>query len=546
MLRLEKGVRPRSCSATPASGCSPAVAAGRGGTARAAPVRDPQVTNGQPAVAASEPRTDGRENRDDRDRRGRARAGAVARGGRGGLPESKYFSPAPRQEAAAPRLRRRRAAETEEEFAGLAGRVAGQVRRLRASRRDAGSHGQTRARRIVDDEPPERSRSRNRDRKPLAQEAPRCRSPRSAEPSLRAMTSRRTVSRRPSSEPEPDARTEAAEPANVRCAASRSCNRDRRDAENPEHGIGGTSRTNGTIAEAGDEGRADRGRCCRVARRGRRRAGAHSHQPDGARCASRARAICIACRAGCAARCEAGGPAPAEGQRPADAAARGAGAAQRRSESKPEPHAPRGACREIRTALHQRPAARRPGDHRPDRQGAAGPEGRAHHLAHRAARPLPGLHADRRPHRRLAQDPERRRAPAPEAHPAGQPHRHSRRLHRAHRGRRPDRRRTARRHAFPLQPLAGHPAEGREEARAGADPSRSRSRRSASCATSSLQPSRASGWTTKRLRERAALRAALPAGAGEPRQAVHARRRRSSTSSTSRRSWRRRCGPRCG
>ena len=45
-------------------------------------------------------------------------------------------------------------------------------------------------------------------------------------------------------------------------------------------------------------------------------------------------------------------------------------------------------------ALHQRPAEGRPGNHRPDRQGAARPEGRAHHLAHRAARPLPGVHAD--------------------------------------------------------------------------------------------------------------------------------------------------------
>ena len=33
-----------------------------------------------------------------------------------------------------------------------------------------------------------------------------------------------------------------------------------------------------------------------------------------------------------------------------------------------------------------RPVERRPGNHRSDRQGAAGPEGRAHHFAHRAAR----------------------------------------------------------------------------------------------------------------------------------------------------------------
>ena len=76
------------------------------------------------------------------------------------------------------------------------------------------------------------------------------------------------------------------------------------------------------------------------------------------------------------------------------------------------------AAREDRRSFDQRSAARRPGDHRPDRQGAAGPEGRPHHFAHRAARPLPGLHADRGPHRRLAQDSQRRRAPAPEAHSA--------------------------------------------------------------------------------------------------------------------------------
>ena len=75
--------------------------------------------------------------------------------------------------------------------------------------------------------------------------------------------------------------------------------------------------------------------------------------------------------------------------------------------------------RRSRRALHQRPAEGRAGDHRPDRQGAAGTEGRAHHFAHRPAGPLPGVHADGRPHRRLAQDSERRGAPAPEAHPAG-------------------------------------------------------------------------------------------------------------------------------
>ena len=52
----------------------------------------------------------------------------------------------------------------------------------------------------------------------------------------------------------------------------------------------------------------------------------------------------------------------------------------------------------------RRPAEGRAGDPRPGRQGAARHQGRAHHLARHHARPVPGLHADGRSHRRLAQD----------------------------------------------------------------------------------------------------------------------------------------------
>ena len=79
----------------------------------------------------------------------------------------------------------------------------------------------------------------------------------------------------------------------------------------------------------------------------------------------------------------------------------------------PRPIAPLRA--DHRSAHHQRPAQAGPGDPGADRQGAHRQEGRAHHQPHRAARPLPGLHAHRHPRRRQPQDRLRRGAPAPEA-----------------------------------------------------------------------------------------------------------------------------------
>ena len=72
-------------------------------------------------------------------------------------------------------------------------------------------------------------------------------------------------------------------------------------------------------------------------------------------------------------------------------------AAERPSANAPERDRPA-------TPSISRPAQRRPGNHRSDRQGAAGPERRAHHFAHRAAGPLCGLHADGRSCGRFAQN----------------------------------------------------------------------------------------------------------------------------------------------
>ena len=133
----------------------------------------------------------------------------------------------------------------------------------------------------------------------------------------------------------------------------------------------------------------------------------------------------------------------AEQRRPEMARGESNGAAAVREEQPRQERQPRRANRlapQPGPALHQRPAERRPGNHRSDRQGAAGPQRRAHHIAHRAARPLRGLHADARTHGRLPQDRQRRRAPAPEAHSARQTPRSRRRIHHPHRRRGPHRR----------------------------------------------------------------------------------------------------------
>ncbi len=94
------------------------------------------------------------------------------------------------------------------------------------------------------------------------------------------------------------------------------------------------------------------------------------------------------------------------------------------------PQAPLRGGGQDRGAPDQGSGSRGPGD-----QGAHLHQGAAGEPAALAARPLRGVHARRRPRRRLPQDPQPRRAPAPEAHPArGAPQ--ERRGDRAHRGRR--------------------------------------------------------------------------------------------------------------
>ena len=176
-----------------------------------------------------------------------------------------------------------------------------------------------------------------------------------------------------------------------------------------------------------------------------------------------------------------------------------------------------------------------------------GPEGRAHHLAHRAARPLPGLHADRRPHRRFAQDSERRRAPAPEArfcrrNRTGIPGGYIVRT--AGEGRTEEELRADMMFLYNLWLDMRQKAEKRPAP--AADPPRSERGGAHPARSAHVVVQEHLGGQRGGLRERAALRAALPAGAGQPREDVHARRRRSSTSSASRPNWRRRCGPRSG
>ena len=57
-----------------------------------------------------------------------------------------------------------------------------------------------------------------------------------------------------------------------------------------------------------------------------------------------------------------------------------------------------------RPAEDRGPDPRGPGDHRPDRQGAAGHQGRPPHQPRDDGGAVPGVHADGGPHRRVAED----------------------------------------------------------------------------------------------------------------------------------------------
>ena len=106
---------------------------------------------------------------------------------------------------------------------------------------------------------------------------------------------------------------------------------------------------------------------------------------------------------------------------------------------------PRPRAREGPRAEDRRAPEGRPGDHRPGGQGAARHQGRAADLARDDARPVPGVHADGRPRRRLPQDRLARRAQPPARHRPRVPR--AARLHRRrdhpHRRRRAGRRKTS-------------------------------------------------------------------------------------------------------
>ena len=126
----------------------------------------------------------------------------------------------------------------------------------------------------------------------------------------------------------------------------------------------------------------------------------------------------------------------------------------------------------------------RPGDRRPGRQGAARHQGRAPDLARDDAGPVPGVHADRRSHRRVAQDRIARGARPAARHRPRVPR--GARLHRRrdhpHRGRRPPEGRHPRRPRGLPQDLDRDAAAQRVVARAGGAVPGAEHRRASCCA----------------------------------------------------------------
>ena len=156
------------------------------------------------------------------------------------------------------------------------------------------------------------------------------------------------------------------------------------------------------------------------------------------------------------------------------------------------------------------PAQGRAGRDGPGGQGAAGHQGRAPDVARLAGRPLPGLHADGRSRRRLAQDRVARRAQPPARHRPRVPRAAGlhRRHHHPHGRLRPAEGRHPQRPGVLPQGVEGDPAEDGQPARAGgglprAEPGRQAAarpadrglhRRSASTATRST--SACSSWSS--------------------------------------------------
>ena len=108
----------------------------------------------------------------------------------------------------------------------------------------------------------------------------------------------------------------------------------------------------------------------------------------------------------------------------------------------------------------------RAGHHRAGGQGAARHQGRAPHLARHDARPLPGLHAHRRPRRRVAQDLDARGAQPAARHRQGVPRPAPVRRRRDH----PHRRREPAEGRHRLRPPVLPPRLDRDAAEVGVEP----------------------------------------------------------------------------
>ena len=151
-------------------------------------------------------------------------------------------------------------------------------------------------------------------------------------------------------------------------------------------------------------------------------------------------------------------------------------------------------------AENRRPAEGRPGDPRPGRQGAARHQGRPPHLARDDARPLPGVHADGRSRRRLAQDRVARGARPAARHRPRVPR--GARLHRRrdhpHRRGGPSQGRHRQRPRGVPQDLDRDPPADRVVARARPSSTASRASSASCCAICSPTSSRRSGSTTRR------------------------------------------------
>ena len=232
----------------------------------------------------------------------------------------------------------------------------------------------------------------------------------------------------------------------------------------------------------------------------------------------------------------------------ADSSAAG-GAERRRPRRTPRPRpGPRRARPRQAGAENRGPAQGRPGDPRSGRQGAARHQGRAAHLARHHAWPLPGLHADGRPRRRVAQDRIAGRARAPARHRQvlpraarlhrrrDHPHRRLRPLGRGHRQRPllvpPD---------LDRDPPEDGSAPGAGRALPGAEPGRQAAARSAHRRLHGHPHRRRAGAPPRHRAGRADH--AEPGAAGE---ALHEELSRSSRSTASRPRSTRPCAARCG